>query len=288
MAQDRLLVPVANPETAERLLETAIDVAADRELELLVVHVIEVPRQLSLVHASESLDTEPGESVVTDAVDRARSAGIEATGRVRFGRDVASGLVTLSERNDVVAAVLGWRGRPRRREVVLGSYIDTVLAEADCDVLVKRIDRESDEVGSVLVPVAVGPHRELAAEVAGAIARQRGAAVELVTVVPTDADDAAVDDARTLLTSASASLGAVESVTETVCRDDDVVQTIVDRAASHDATVLGAGGSGLFHRVLVEDVPETVAREVDGAVVMVRRSEGLPRTLWRRIRGRLG
>ena len=288
MAQDRLLVPVANPETADRLLETAIDVAADRDLELLIVHVIEVPMQLSLAHASQSLDTEPGESVVTEAVDRATAAGVEASGRLRFGRDVASGLVTVSEREDVVAALLGWRGRPRRRDVVLGSYIDRMLAEADCDVLVKRIDREADEVGSVFVPVAGGPHTELAAEVAGAIARGRDVGVELATVVPADADEETIDDARSLLTRTSTSLGAMESVTETVLTGDDVVETIVDRAEGHDATVLGAGSGGLFHRVLVDDVPEAVAREVDGAVVMVRRSEGLSRTLWRRIRNRIG
>ncbi|WP_290810473.1 universal stress protein [Halovivax sp.] len=287
MSDGRLLLPVANPETAERLLDTAIDVARDRALEVLVVHVIEVPVQLSLAQARQSLDAEPGASVVEETVDRARAHGVEAAGRVRFGRDVATSLVNLIERDEVATALVGWRGRPRRRDVVLGSYIDAVLADADCDVLVKRIDRERGDVSSVLVPVAGGPHTELAAETAGAIARGRGATVELATVVSPDADEAAVDDARAMLTRTSPTLGAVETVTETVLRGDDVVETIVERAADHDATVLGAGGGGLFHRVLVENVPERVAREVDGAVVMVKRPESVSRALWRRLAERI-
>lgn len=38
-----LLVPVANPETVERLLDTAIDVARGQSMRIVVLHVVEVP-----------------------------------------------------------------------------------------------------------------------------------------------------------------------------------------------------------------------------------------------------
>lgn len=284
MAAKRLLVPVANPETADRLLDTAIDVARDRDLEVLVLHVVVVPVQLSLEQARRSLDVEEGESTVEYAVERARDHDVSATGRVRFGRGVARSILNVVDEENVETILLGWRGRPRRRDVVLGSYIDDVLANASCDVLVKRIDREGDEVSSVLVPVAGGPHTEYAAEIAGAVARGHGASVELVTVVSPTADEDAVADGRTLLTRASPSLGAVESVEETVLRGEDVVRSIVDRSEAHDVTVVGATEGGLLRRVLVGNVAETVGREADGAVVMVKRHQGVPRALWRRIR----
>ncbi|MXV63457.1 universal stress protein [Natronorubrum sp. JWXQ-INN-674] len=287
MSGDRLLVPVANPETADRLLDTAIDVARDRDLEILVLHVVGVPMQLSLEQARRSMDVEEGESVVEYAVDRTRQRDVSVTGRVRFGRDVAGSVLSVAEQEDVETILLGWRGRPRRRDVILGSYIDEVLANAPCDVLVKRIDREGGDVSSVLVPVAGGPHTEYAAEIAGSLARGQGASVELVTVVSPDADEEAVADGRSLLTRTSPALGAVESVGETVLRGDDVVETIVDRSRDHDVTIIGAAENGLLRRVLVGSVPQAVGREADGAVVMAKRHQGLPKALWRRLRDRL-
>ncbi|WP_114577039.1 universal stress protein [Saliphagus sp. LR7] len=281
-----VLVPVANPETAERLLDTAIDLARDRDLSILVLTVVEVPMQLPLERAREAMDVESEEAVVTDARDLAAEAGVPATGRLRFGRDVAGGVVSVAEREEVEAILVGWRGRPRRREVVLGSYIDEILSEAPCDVLVKRIDRASDAVDSILVPVAGGPHTEYAAEVAGSIAREHGARVELVTVVG-DEDEERMAEARELLTQTSAALGAVESVEETVLVGD-VVSEIVERGRErgHDVTVLGATRGGFLRRVLVGDVPEAIARESEGAVIMARRGRRVV-ALWKRLRNRL-
>ncbi|AGB15281.1 universal stress protein UspA-like protein [Halovivax ruber XH-70] len=283
MTADRLLVPVANPETADRLLETAVDVAQDRGLELLVVHVIDVPSQTSLEQARASMDREPGESVVSQTVERARAAGVEATGLVRYGHDVAGSLVDLASGADVEAMLLGWHGRPRRRDIVLGSYIDTVLREAACDVLVERVDRDRGPIESVFVPVAGGPHTEYAAEIAGSIARERDASVELATVVAVGADEETVEEAQALLAQTSPALGAVDSVATTVLRSNEVSVGIVDHTAEHGLTILGAGGSGLLHRIVADDVAESVARQADSDVLLCRQRDRPAKTLLYRL-----
>ncbi|WP_247731234.1 universal stress protein [Halovivax limisalsi] len=288
MSDARLVLPVANPDTAARLLETAVDVADDRDLELLVVHVIGVPGQTSLEQARASMDAGPGESVVSETVERARAAGIEATGLLRYGHDVAGSLTSLADAADVEAVLLGWHGRPRRREVVFGGYIDRVLREAACDVIVERVDRDRGPIESVLVPVAGGPHTTLAAEIAGAIARAHDSSVELATVVDSSADETAVADARSLLDRTAPSLGAVESVTQTVVRGTDVVDAILAATTDHDVTVMGAGGSGRLHRIVATDVAEAVARRAESDVVLCRRHESRSRTLWRRLVERVG
>ncbi|GAB7018172.1 universal stress protein [Halostagnicola bangensis] len=285
MPTNRLLVPVANPETADRLLTTAIDIARDRDLEILVLNVVDVPMQLTLEQAQDELDVESHEEIVQYAVDIAREADVPVTGRVRFGRDVAGGVIDVAESQDVDAVLLGWRGRPRRRDVVLGSYIDEILADAPCDVLVKRIDRDRESVDSILVPVAGGPNTTDAATVAGTLARAHEASVELVHVVA-DRTEETVEAGRELLTRTSSELGAVESVSETVL-EGPVVETITERADDHDLIVIGAAESGVLRRVLVGNVPEEIGREADSAVIMVKRRQGVPETLWRRIRDRL-
>ncbi|RQG88793.1 universal stress protein UspA [Natrarchaeobius halalkaliphilus] len=285
MSGDQLLVPVANPETADRLLDTAIDIASDRDLEILVLTVVTVPMQLSLTQARDSLEIDESEALVEDVVERARGYGLEATGRIRFGRDVASGICGVATESNAEVILLGWRGRPRRRDVVLGSYIDEVLSDAPCDVLVKRIDRDRTDVSSILVPVAGGPHTEFAASVAGSLARSHDARIELLTVVP-DRTEETISDARAMLTRTSSMLGAVESVEETAL-EGSVVETIVERTAAHDVTVLGAAEGGFLQRALVGDVPETVGREAESAVIMAKRRQDIPETVIRRLRNRL-
>ncbi|WP_293027018.1 universal stress protein [Natronococcus sp.] len=284
MPADRLLVPVANPETADRLLDTAIDVATDRDLELLVFSVVTVPMQVPLREARRQFDVDDREALVADAVERATGYGVSAVGRVRFGRSVADGVRSVATDESVDAILLGWRGRPRRRDVVLGSYIDDILADAPCDVLVKRIDRDRRAVSSVLVPVAGGPNTEFAAETAGALARAHDARIELVTVVP-DREEATVAEARDLLNRTAPALGAVESVEQTVL-EGSVVETIVERSSDHDVTVVGAAEGGFLRRALVGDVPEAIGREADGAVIMAKRKQDVPEALWRRLRER--
>ncbi|MEY7851608.1 universal stress protein [Natrarchaeobius sp. A-rgal3] len=286
MSAGRLLVPVANPETANRLLDTAVDLAADRNLEIHVLSVVTVPMQLSLSQARSSLETGDREELVDDAVERARGYGVDASGRIRFARSVASGICGVATDVDAEEVLLGWRGRSRRRDVVLGSHIDAVLADAPCDVLVERIDRDRAPVSSVLVPVAGGPHTTFAASVAGSLARTYDARVELLTVVP-DRTEAAVADARGLLTRTSPALDAVSSVEETVL-EGPVVETIVDRSERHEITVVGAAEAGLFRRVLVGDIAEAVGREADGTVLMVKRHEPVSSALRRRARDRVG
>ncbi|MFC4544114.1 universal stress protein [Halosolutus amylolyticus] len=285
MPPDRLLLPVANPDTADRLLDTAIDVARDRALEILVLSVVTVPVQLSLEQARRELEIDDREALVDDVVGQARANGVDATGRIRFARNAATAICGVAEDDPVSTILLGWRGRPRRQDVILGSTIDAVLTDAPCDVLVERLDEGPAGVSSILAPVAGGPNTDLAAETAGSLAREREAHVELVTIV-TDRDDDTVADARDLLASTESALGAVPSVERTVL-SGPVVETIVDRTARHDVTVVGAAEGGFLRRVLVGSVPEAVARGADSTVIMARRNEPVSRALWRRARDRI-
>ena len=283
MSTDRLLVPVANPETADRLIDTAIDLARERDLEVLVLTVVTVPMQLSLEKARADLGVEEEEAVVRDAVEAVREAGVRVNGRVRFGRDVPTSVLAVAENESVETILLGWRGRPQRRDVVLGSHIDAILSKATCDVLVKRIDRDAGEISSILLPVAGGPNTALAAETAGAIARSHDAGIELLTVLSPDHDEGELEEARDVLDRTSSTLGPVPAVDRTVLAGD-VVETIVDRSSRHDVTVIGAAERGVIRRALVGDVPEAVGREAEGALVMAKRHEDVKRTVWRRIR----
>jgi nucleotide-binding universal stress UspA family protein len=267
-----LVVPVANPETASRLLDTAIDVARGRSMRLVVVHVVEVPPQIPL-SGGDSLVGDDDEAVglLDDAVERAADAGVAADSRMRYARDVATGIVGAVDAHDADALLVGWRGRPRRRDIVLGSFLDRILGEAPCDVLVKRIRTSPVAVDSILVPVAGGPHCKLAVEIAGTIASQHDAAVRLVHALHPDADDSTRTDATALLQDYESFLSGMDvDVASTTVQHEHVAGAITDETATHDLTVLGATREPFLNRKLVGSVAEGVGRAAASPVILTR------------------
>ncbi|RQH02502.1 universal stress protein [Natrarchaeobius oligotrophus] len=280
-ADGTLLVPIANEETADRQLDTAIDVATDRSHDVLLVFVLEVPSQLSLQDGRRYLLEDEDERLLETAAERVESAGIPVRRRIRIARGVATGIVGAAAEYDVDAILLGWRGRPPRSNVVLGSHIDRVLRNAECDVLVKRIKTPTPSVESVLVPVAGGPHDEYAVETAASIARRNDAAVTLLHVLESDESERSREQARTVLGAAAAEFEEVQSVDRELVSDDDVAGTITDWTTDHDVTLLGVSRGGLLQRALLGTISEAVGRHAAGTVVLARRHDPVPSRLRR-------
>lgn len=270
-----VLVPIANPETADRLLDSAIDIARARSERIVVLHVVEVPPQLPLSEGEGLLDEEGAEKrILENAVEQVTEAGVPVDSRIRYARDVATGIVSAVDDHDAGTLLAGWRGRPRRRDIVLGSFLDRILGSAPCDVIVKRIRGPSGEIDSVLVPVSEGPHAELAVDTAGAIAAERDASVRLLYVLDPDASSSAESEAETLLEGCSSRLeGTPIDVEATVLRSDHVAGAITDETAHHDLTVLGATRDPFLRRKLVGSVAEGVGRAASSSVMLARKAE---------------
>ncbi len=163
----------------------------------------------------------------------------------------------------------------------MGSYVDRVLRDAECDVLVKRIKTPTGDVDDILVPVSTGPHAAFAAETAASLARANDASVTLLHVVDADDADIAKTDARALLAEMAASLEDVPSVDRQLVEAADVAGTITDWSATHDVTVLGVSRGGLLQRRLLGSISRAVGRHAAGTVILAKRHDPVPSRLKR-------
>ena len=265
-----LLVAVGNARTSERLLDTATDIAADRSYRILIVHVVEVPAQIPLSEGDALLEEDDRE-VLARAEELVEGTDVPVDTVTRYTRDTATGIVSGAEEHGANLILMGWHGRPPRRDIVLGSYLDTVLRNAPCDVLVKRIRTpQADDVEAVLVPVANGPHARFATQVGGAIARHHDAQLTLLHVLSDDATDAERETGNELLERAEADLEGV-SVERIVDEGDHISGRITDATTRHDVTILGASEQSLLRRKLIGTVSEAVGRNAAGTVMIAQR-----------------
>lgn len=270
--QYRLVVAVGNPEYAEQLARTAVDIARARNGEIHVVSVVHKPPESPFaLFSDETIKTEfagDRREILDRAVETA-TGDVPVRGRVVVGTDVARTLISAVEELEADALLVGWHGRPRRSEVVLGTTIDTVLRRAPCDVFVERIGPTADGVERVLLPVAGGPHVPLAASVADAIATANDATIDVLSVVAPSADESERETARGYLEEA---LDLLTAPTETALREASAIDDAVLEAASDcDLVVFGATRQGGVRRRLVGSIPQAVGRRTDRTVILARR-----------------
>ncbi|QLG63959.1 amino acid permease [Halorarum salinum] len=269
----RILVPLANPESADQLIRTAIDLARENDGEIVVMSVVTVPQQTPLSEGRRFVEDE------REVLDRAMEIGEEANvpigGTIRIGHDVAQAILNTIEHGDVDAVLLGWRGRSRRQDFVFGSNVDEVITKARCDVLVERIGPRPGSVEEILLPIAGGPHAKFAAEVARAIGRATNAHVHVINVVAPDASNADRTEAREKLAAIRSTFDADANVDESVIEGRAVADTIVEMSSEYDVTLVGATREGLFQQLLFGAIPEEIGQRAENTVIMVKRSTGI-------------
>lgn len=268
----RLVVAVGNPEYAEQLVRTAADVARANDGEIHVVSVVQKPRESPFALFSDETIKAEFAGDRREILDRALETApdtVPVHGRVAVGTDVADALISAVKELEADALLVGWHGRPRRSEVVLGTTIDVVLRRAPCDVLVERIGLTANGVERVLLPVAGGPHLPLAASVADAVAASNDATIDVLSVVAPTAGEDERETARGHLEEAVALLTAG---TETELREAPAVDDAIIEAANEcDLVVFGVTRRGVVRRRLVGSIPQTVGRRTDRTVILARR-----------------
>ncbi len=180
----RIAVAVADPANAAQLTRTAVDIARERGGDVLVLRVLVTERQSPFaLYNDDVIIREFGgkEQEILDRVVETAQGAVPVSGQLLVSFDVARALTNAVVEFDCDALVVGWQAREGPSEIVLGSNIDRLVARTPCDVLVEKLG-PAESVDSILVPVAEGPHAELAADVARAIAVANDAKIRLLRV----------------------------------------------------------------------------------------------------------
>jgi nucleotide-binding universal stress UspA family protein len=283
----QLVVPVADDANVEDLVGSAADVVAGRDAELLVLNVATVPRQTPYSEADEQVAA--GRDIVERAMDVAEASGVPASGTVRVARDPENAIVNTVDQYDSDGVLMGWDGDlSDRRNVAVGTTVDTVAEESDADVFVQNTgSRATDgDVDSILLPWTSGTHAELAAELAATLAQTNDASVEVVRVVDGSAEGR--ERAEELVENIRRRLAEEDvEVTARVIESDSVTDALLEASEDHDVTTLGAASEGVLQRLVFGPVPERVGDDADGTVVMCQREPDPPSRLKRWL-GNLG
>jgi len=279
-----VVMPIARPYGAESLIRTAASIARTLDRHVLILHVITVPEQLPITAGNDLVDEARDE--MRQILERVRAEGVEAELLIRLSHRASSAIIRTLEASRADFCVLGWRGTTRGGNRVLGSNLDAVLKESNCNFVVMQ--ELPDRVDRILMPASNPEQAEVFFAVGYAIARGvEAGAIDVVTVFDPDADDATVERrmsemAEALSRQAEVPLKSWEEelevdgvrVTFGAERGDDALGRLVEMSEGYDMMVVGAGPGGPWGRDVLGRFTWALSRHPECPVVAVKRRAG--------------
>jgi amino acid transporter/nucleotide-binding universal stress UspA family protein len=272
----KVLIPLASVEQARMLGILGAAIAKEHDGEVLALHVVRVPVQLSISDGRMFL--REGKPVMEVAIDQAREADVPVHTMIRLDRHIGRAITDTARERRVDLMLLGWPGHTESPHSAFGSVIDLVAVNPPCDLAVVRF-RKRRQPRRILVPTSGGANTSLAISLAIDQARRfakRTGESPVVTLlyvcVPAEACPEVRARGFELLRNLASGFDYPLEVK--VFPADDVVGGIVAESARHDLVVIGATAERLFEQVLFGTVPERVALRAPVTVMMVKGYKG--------------
>jgi glucosyl-3-phosphoglycerate synthase len=294
----RILIPVANPATAEELIRIGAALLDPRDGELTALGIVEVPEEMPLSEGATK--ARQARRLLQKVLDYAPE-GTHVRPVVRIGRRAAEGIVEAAIELEADLVIFGWGGRTGGRSgsrstgggrgaagkagagngdaatptaSVFSPTIDAVVRESPCDIAVVK-QRPMADIRRILVPVRGGPHAELALDFADALARRHGARVTVLHVVPPGLTPAVRAQAEHALAT-FLKLHARGHADGMLREAPNVRNAILREAEKSDLVIMGASAApegSVVENFLFGVLPETIAARARPPVIVVKTRE---------------
>ncbi|WP_193198879.1 chloride channel protein [Nostoc sp. MG11] len=137
IGRGRLLVPVANPETAGILLQMAAAIARDRHYEIECVQVMLVSRHSS--PSETQVRTAKSRRLLRQAEVLAKKWRIPLHTQIRVTHDVAQAILETINEQHIDLILMGWKGNTSTPGRIFGNVVDTIIRQATCDVVLVKL-----------------------------------------------------------------------------------------------------------------------------------------------------
>lgn len=282
LGQGRLLLPLANPQTAPTLMQMAAAIARHHHYELECVQIIPIARHHN--PAETEVYAEGRRQLLQQAQALGRDWNIPVHTQIRVGHDVAAVILEVIRDRRIDLTLLGWRGHSSAPERIFNDVLDPLIRQAPCELLLVKLGdnflRPKDPYPSLLarlhlnrwlVPTSGGPNSELALQrLPGLVELSGTPEIQLCQISHPNSPRLKPNQLQRQVALLQSQVSC--PVTTTLLCSAGVVEAIVDLADKDqcDVIVLGASQESLLQQVIKGNVPEAIARQSRCTVILLR------------------
>ena len=264
-----VVVPVVDEEQARILGEVGSVLAQANQGELLALHVVRVPPQLSL--GEGRLFLKEGRAFLETVIAQAKKREVPVHTIIRLGRNVAEAIQKTVNENAADLLLLGWPGYTNSNNYLYGSVIDPLVDAPPTDVVVVRY-RKYRPLKRILVPVAGGPNSRKAVKMAVQMAYTsefEPVHVRVIHIIPVNCPEANQVRAQQALRDVTEGISYAGLETE-VIEGEGIIDTILSEAEGCDLIVIGGSAELLFRHLMFGNISEQIAQNAEVTVMMIK------------------
>jgi CIC family chloride channel protein len=273
IGRGRLLVTVANPDTAETLLQMAATIARDRHYELECLQIILISRHSS--PSETQVNTTKSRRLLRQAKALAKKWHIPIHTQIRVAHDIAQAILETINEQHIDLILMGWKGNTSTPGRIFGTVVDTIIRQAACDVVLVKFGNISDSnhFNRWLVPMAGGPNARMAVKLLPALVSLGNDTQIHLTQVFKPSE---LKPDMTVLEESTRQLmrhrNLQSTVVATPVQANSVCEGVINlvQTEGYDVVVLGASREGLLQQAIQGNIPETIASGVESTVILVR------------------
>ncbi|MFM6308376.1 MAG: chloride channel protein, partial [Dolichospermum sp.] len=267
IGRGRLLVTIANPETAVTLLEMAATIARDRHYEIECLQIILVSRHIS--PAETPVNTTKSRRLLRQAESLAKKQHIPIHTQIRVAHDVAQTILETTKERHIALILMGWKGNTSTPGRIFGNVVDTIIRQANCDVVLVKLGSNFHSLQQLkrwLIPMAGGPNAPIAIKLLPSLVTLANQTEIRLTQVVKPGEFA---PDMTVLEESTRQLMRHRNLHSTVVaaslQADSVAAGVIElvKAEDFDIVILGASREGLLQQAIQGNIPEAIASGVN-------------------------
>jgi chloride channel protein, CIC family len=275
----RILLPLANPEHIDALLQIAEAIAKYHQYEIQCLRVICVPNYV--FPAQAEVETAADRQLMQQLEDWGKASGISLHTQIRVATDISEAILETITREQIDLLLMGWKGKSSGIESIFGNVVDTLILQAACDLMLIKLGTASHAFPQQLAL----RHKWLIPTTGGDRINK------LLTILPALANLHPVPPKIQLCQISSANLGrrytpdfeqAVELLKNTLScpifslliTSDSVSKAVIEltQHKKYGLVILGASNEGLLQNVINGNIPEAIAHHANSTVIIFRNS----------------
>ncbi len=279
---NRIMIPLHNPDNVIPLMQLAAPIARAEGAEIIVLGVIDVPQSLPIHEGMRFIHHKT--PLLKQAVQYGKKIGVPTRTSLRIAHRVSDGIRSDAHEHKATLILMGWKGYTTKRDRIFGEVTDQVVRQAPCDLITVKLSPDHT-IKNILMPTAGGPHTLLASKYVALFQQAFEAKVACCYVLKKDSTERDRQDGLKWIDKTIQDSGLRGNVEKRIIEANNIAAGLVRAAADYDLLVLGASKEGIFSSVLFGEIPEKVARYSTQPVMIVRRYEGLVKSLVRRVIG---
>ncbi|MFW2386955.1 MAG: amino acid permease [Polyangiales bacterium] len=263
-----VLVPVANPETAQRLVRLANALAIPVVGRVVLLTIVRRPSDFAAAQVETEKALADAQAVVGHALSTSLAAGDAPEALMTIATDPWKEIVRVAQARSCESLLVGFSSLDHPGNV---QRLENLLNKVDCDVVVLRAPKtwSLSEETKIIVPVGGrGGHDALRARLLGSLGRAGLTNVRFVQVTDQKLTDSAkVHKERDLRIFAEEETYGTPHCE--LIESDDIVEALMHEAGPHDLIILGLQhekSKRLFSKLALQ-----VARKSEAATLMISR-----------------